>query len=264
MSGFVTVEMTMLALTELTKYPTAAFDAVAGDGNTTLIEKGLFKKGQQMPRLRDGWSLKVFLKGGKNDKSKHGDEVEGRVILFPSDLRTQKIWLKGQHQLALNAGLNEEQAANWVRSKVPYKHDCLDILAQVMRKPKKVEAYLKWPHNDRPAQAEWLIEHQMKDPLPAPRRGTVAQLVADLVHGVPEEKPQILNTALGAALAKIEAEKAGHTAIEAQGDISDEAIDDALNGNGDTIVAEEDHPAEAVAEVELVVEEAVADQPPQQ
>lgn len=262
MSGFVTVEMTMLALTELTKYPTAAFDAVAGDGNTTLIEKGLFKKGQQMPRLRDGWSLKVFLKGGKNDKSKHGDEVEGRVILFPSDLRTQKIWLQGQHKLAVNAGLTEEQAANWVRSKVSYKHDCLDLLAQVMRKPKKVEAYLKWPHNDRNEQAKWLVEHQMKDPIPAPRRSTIALLVADLVHGVPEEKPQILNTALSAALAKIEADKAGHEVINAQGNISDEEIDAAINGNGDTIVVEEDQPAEVAADV--VVEEAVADQPPQQ
>lgn len=263
----VTFDLTLQQLNALTEFPVEALDAVAADGETVLLHGGTYRRTQTMPKLKGGWRLQLITRPRKTGEAADA-ECEGKVVLFFGDDRTKEIWLSGQKAFAMREGLKDEHAEIWVRSKVPYKHDALKALAAVMRKPKLVEAYLRYPGGrDHKKVEEWVKEFNIFDNHSPRKRDNLSSLVAEMVHGIQEPEPQnqIMSKALQAALAKAQASKAdaeaaGKAVIEEHAHVEDAELDSTINGNTiDDVVEVAQESAD-----EVVAEAVAADQPPQQ
>ncbi len=111
-------------------------DALARNGLTVLIENAIWKSDLVLPELPGGWMAQYIGKmeaGGR-----------GKVVLLPNHTHARKCWLEGQIATGVKAGLTEEQSKIWATSKIPHKHDVLELLVKVLNDDKLKEGYLSW------------------------------------------------------------------------------------------------------------------------
>lgn len=254
--------VTLQHLETLKNVPADVLDALAIEGDTILLDKGTFKRNQVLPDMPGGWKLQLITKPPRAN-SAVDEEVEGRVILFYNDKRTKAIWIPGQAVMAQKAGLSKEHAEIWVRSRVSYKHDNLPRLVRIMRNPKQVEAYTKWPSSRETADREaWAKEFNIRDQMPPRQREQLSQLVNELVRGKDEPAPQnmVLSNALLAAMRKHDEKKAIEGNVADPADTATDEELDVVNGNlasAEESVADEEHADELIEEIVATGEPAV-------
>lgn len=222
-------EHTKTILSSLTTIGEAILDELARSGNTVLIEKGIFKKSQDVPQLQGGWRAQIITDYTDDDNA----EVMGKVVLFYGATDKKGLWEEGQLKKAMEAGLSEEHAKAWLRSRVAYKHDNLGALVEILASEKLTTAYMEYPlQGTYEQQGEWMRKHNITGRVPRKVRGGLAQLVQECMTGKriqrqPVKKETVVNPAMSKALQ--EALARGTLATHA--DTSDAEIDSAINGN---------------------------------
>lgn len=105
------------------------------------------------------------------------------LILLPTNQRTYHIYQEYMIQKWKNAWLGEEHAKTWAKSKVPYKHELLYDLVQILEDNYLKEAYLRnteWVTGRR--RTRWQTENHIPENLKSlshPRELSLIALVKE-------------------------------------------------------------------------------------
>ncbi len=128
------------------------------EGDTLLIERINYFAGIEELKLQGGW--KAFYVGYREDGS------TGQIILLPNHEYTTGLWIKGQKQVAVNAGLPEQYIDKWLASRVHHKHRLLPAIVKCLKDDKLKQSYLNFSHEfTREESLKWEARNDIRDGL---------------------------------------------------------------------------------------------------
>lgn len=140
---------------------------------------GSYALGYALPKVEPvgGWSSKVV------SKLKKGVGDENIVILVATDRRTRFLLRKGTVAAWMRQGLSEEEAHKLYTAKIPFRHELIPVLVEVIDNDDAVTAFLAHPgvYGPGSGRVEWLRTwgHVIPESahLSAPRETALAQMV---------------------------------------------------------------------------------------